>query len=359
VLRVDDVSVSFGTTRVLDHVSLVVPAATTVALLGPSGAGKTTLLRVVAGLTAPSAGRVIVDGVDVTTVPTHRRGVAMVFQGEHLFPHRDVAANVAFGLKMAKVPRARADQRVAEMLALVGLSGFERRSVTTLSGGEAKRVALARALAPRPALVLLDEPLTGLDRDLHDRLAREVRAILASAGVSAVLVTHDRAEAEMMADVIVDFAELSGAGQAVVTLEASQTHPLRRSVLRRGTPSKEVTYAQDDLDTTVHLGVQRGGRIVAVSSWAPEAWSGAPGVPAVRLRGMAVDWALQGTGVGAALVAAGIERAWADEARLVWASARDSALSFYRAMGFEVVGEVFIDAATGMDHHFITLSAPG
>ena len=145
-----------------------------VGLLGPSGSGKSTLLRVIAGLVIPDRGMVRIDGVDVTDVPTHRRGVGMVFQDEQLFEHLDVAGNVGFGLRMrGDAPPAR-QHRVAEMLDLVGLAGFERRNVRQLSGGEAKRVALARSLAPSPRVLLLDEPLTGLDRELHDRLAGDL-----------------------------------------------------------------------------------------------------------------------------------------------------------------------------------------
>jgi thiamine transport system ATP-binding protein len=203
VLAVDDVFVSFGGTTVLDGVSMSVVEHEVVALLGPSGSGKSTLLRVVAGLVVPDRGTVVVDGLDVTTTPTHTRRVGMVFQDEQLFPHRDVASNIGFGLKMAGIAEPARGRRVAEMLDLVGLGGFERRRVTDLSGGEAKRVALARSLAPAPKVLLLDEPLTGLDRALHDRLTDEVATILRATGITAVWVTHDRAEAGAVADRVV------------------------------------------------------------------------------------------------------------------------------------------------------------
>jgi len=212
MLVVDSVSVSLGGRSVLDAVSLAVSAGEVVAVFGPSGSGKSTLLRAVAGLVEVESGRVVIDGVDVTGVPTHRRRVGMVFQDEQLFPHRDVAGNVAFGLEMAGVGRRERESRVEELLSAVGLDGFGDRDVSTLSGGEAKRVALARSLAPKPAVLLADEPLTGLDADLHDRLAVEVGAVLRESGTTTLWVTHDRAEAALVADRSVSLADLSGVG---------------------------------------------------------------------------------------------------------------------------------------------------
>lgn len=342
MLRVADVVVAFDGTRVLDEVSLDAGEGEVVALLGASGSGKSTLLRVIAGLIAPDAGTVSIDGRDVTNVPTHRRGVGMVFQDEQLFPHRDVAANIAFGLRMQGVDAAARAARVAELLALVGLAGFERRRVTDLSGGEAKRVALARSLAPRPGVLLLDEPLTGLDRELHDRLAVDLAQILRTTGTTAVLVTHDREEAETVADRMVRL------GAAVVELTADETHDLRRRVLRDGTPSSEVRLASDDAPGTTHLGVRDGtGRVVATSSWSP----GDDG--RVQLRMMATDPTVRGTGLGHHLLDAGIERARRAGVEVVWANARDSALGFYQAAGFEVVGDGFVTADTGLPHHVV------
>ena len=199
-LEIDRISVTFGRRRVLDAVSLDVASGEVVALRGPSGSGKTTLLRVIAGLLAPDAGAVRVDGRDVTTEPTHLRRIGMVFQDNQLFPHRDVAGNVEFGLRMQRVSRPERRRRTEEVLALVGLDGFERRRVTSLSGGEAKRVALARSLAPEPSVLLLDEPLTGLDRELHDQLAADLSALLRRNRMTALLVTHDAAEADAISD---------------------------------------------------------------------------------------------------------------------------------------------------------------
>lgn len=209
MLDVRDVRVRFDDVVVLDGVSLAVADGEVVALLGASGSGKSTLLRVIAGLVHPDAGAVLIDGVDVTAVPTHRRSVGMVFQDDQLFPHLSVADNVAFGLTMAGVPRTVRHARASELLELVGLSGFERRRVNDLSGGEAKRVALARSLAPEPRVLLLDEPLTGLDRELHDRLAAEVGAILRRVATTAVWVTHDADEAATVADRTVQLADLT------------------------------------------------------------------------------------------------------------------------------------------------------
>jgi thiamine transport system ATP-binding protein len=214
VLDVRDVTVRFATrsgsaTTVLDRACLTVSDGEVVGLLGPSGSGKSTLLRVIAGLHQPDAGSVWIDGKDVTSSPTHRRGVGVVFQDEQLFPHRTVQQNVEFGLKMQGIDAPARRERAEELLHLVGLDGFGIRHVTDLSGGEAKRVALARSLAPRPRVLLLDEPLTGLDRELHDRLAGDVASILRTEGTTALLVTHDAAEASRIADRVVALASLS------------------------------------------------------------------------------------------------------------------------------------------------------
>lgn len=208
MLTVRDVTVAFGDTVVLDAVTLTVADGEIVALLGPSGSGKSTLLRVVAGIVQPTDGTVKIGDHDVTGVPTHRRDVGMVFQDEQLFPHLDVGANVAFGLRMAGVPKPERRRRVDELLALVGLTGFADRSIERLSGGEAKRVALARSLAPAPAVLLLDEPLSALDHDLAIRLAGELGDVLRSTGTTSIWVTHDLEEARLVADRVVRLDEL-------------------------------------------------------------------------------------------------------------------------------------------------------
>ena len=199
-LAVAGLTVRFEETTAVEDVDLTVPSGTVVAVLGPSGCGKSTLLRTVAGLERPAAGSVSFDGDDLAGVAPHRRGFALMFQDGQLFPHLDVGANIAYPLRLRRRPRAARRARVGELLELVGLEGYAARSVTTLSGGERQRVALARALAVEPRLLLLDEPLSALDRDLRERLAADLQGILREAGATAMLVTHDQEEAFAVAD---------------------------------------------------------------------------------------------------------------------------------------------------------------
>lgn len=197
-LSVRGLAVTYGDLRAVDGVDLEVAAGEVVALLGASGSGKSSLLRAVAGLEDVAAGEVAWDGRSMVRVPVHKRGFGLMFQDGQLFEHRDVGSNIAYGL--TGLPRAQRSERVREMLELVGLPGFERRRVTTLSGGQAQRVALARALAPAPRLLLLDEPLSALDRALREQLATDVRTILRQGGTTALYVTHDQDEAMTVAD---------------------------------------------------------------------------------------------------------------------------------------------------------------
>ena len=198
-LEVRRVTVQLGGGAVLADVSLTARAGEIVGLLGPSGCGKTTLLRVISGL-QPHAGDVRWRGRSVTKVPAHRRGFGLVFQDQALFPHLDVARNVSFGLRMQGRPAAARSRRVAELLEMVGLGGLSRRSVDGLSGGEAQRVALARALAPHPRLLMLDEPLSGLDRPLREQLLNDLPRILRQLRQTALFVTHDLEEALAVSD---------------------------------------------------------------------------------------------------------------------------------------------------------------
>ena len=199
MLDLRDVNVRLDGVQVLFGINLEVEAGETCALLGPSGCGKSTLLRTIAGLVAPTSGVVYLSGRDAARTPVQQRGIGLMFQEHALFPHLSVTGNVAFGLRMAKMPREQRDARVQESLALVGLAALASRRVSQLSGGERQRVALARTLAPAPQLVLLDEPLGALDRGLRDRLLDELPDIFAAAKTTVVYVTHDHSEAERVA----------------------------------------------------------------------------------------------------------------------------------------------------------------
>lgn len=203
LLTLADATVRFGGRAVLDGVGLAVDEHEIVCVLGPSGSGKSTLLRAVAGLQELDAGQVLLGGRDQRGVPAHKRGVGLMFQDHQLFPQRDVAGNVAFGLRMRGASRGEQADRVAELLELVGLPGAQRRAVASLSGGEQQRVALARALAPRPRLLMLDEPLGQLDRSLRERLVVELRELFDELGTTVLAVTHDQGEAFALADRVV------------------------------------------------------------------------------------------------------------------------------------------------------------
>jgi putrescine transport system ATP-binding protein len=199
LLEIAGASKAFGSATAVDDVSLRIERGELFALLGPSGCGKTTLLRIIAGFETPDKGRVVVDGVDVTAVPPYERPTNMMFQSYALFPHMDVAANIAFGLRQERMERRRRAARVEEMLALVQMTDYARRRPHQLSGGQRQRVALARALAKMPKLLLLDEPLAALDRKLRDETRRELIAIQQRVETTFLVVTHDQEEALGMA----------------------------------------------------------------------------------------------------------------------------------------------------------------
>lgn len=201
-------------------VSLELARGEILCLLGPSGCGKTTLLRLVAGLERPDNGTIRFEGRDLAGVPPHKRGFGMMFQDFALFPHKNVRDNVAFGLRMQRMPANEATDRVNRMLNLVDLSGKADRSIAQLSGGEQQRVALARALAPGPELLLLDEPLGALDRALRERLMLDVRAILKRVGMTSIYVTHDQTEAFAVADRVA----VMNAGEVVQTGNPQHVH---------------------------------------------------------------------------------------------------------------------------------------
>ncbi|MEQ8354360.1 MAG: ABC transporter ATP-binding protein [Kiloniellaceae bacterium] len=206
-LSLEGVTKRFGAVAAVDDVALSVPHGTFVCLLGPSGCGKTTLLRMIAGLEDPSAGRILLDGDDITGVPTHRRDFGMVFQSLALFPHLNVGENIAYALRIRGTPKAERQGRVEELLSLVHLPGYAARPVAKLSGGQRQRVAIARALAVSPRLFLLDEPLSALDAKLREAMQVELRQLQQKLGITTIVVTHDQREAMTMADLVVVMSE--------------------------------------------------------------------------------------------------------------------------------------------------------
>ncbi|MBO2657312.1 polyamine ABC transporter ATP-binding protein [Shewanella algae] len=200
LLKIERVSKLFDDIRAVDDVSLTINKGEIFALLGGSGSGKSTLLRMLAGFEKPTEGRIFLDGQDITHLPPYERPINMMFQSYALFPHMTVAQNIAFGLKQDKLPKAEIEQRVQEMLKLVHMEKYARRKPHQLSGGQRQRVALARSLAKRPKLLLLDEPMGALDKKLRTQMQLEVVEILERVGVTCVMVTHDQEEAMTMAE---------------------------------------------------------------------------------------------------------------------------------------------------------------
>ena len=206
-LEIRNVSKRFGDFTAVGDVSLSIPHGTFVCMLGPSGCGKTTLLRMIAGLEDPTSGTILLDGADVTTVPTHRRDFGMVFQSLALFPHLNVGDNIAYPLRIRGIDRVARRTRVDELLAMIHLQGYAGRPVSKLSGGQRQRVAIARALALSPKLFLLDEPLSALDAKLREAMQVELRQLQQSLGITTIVVTHDQREAMTMADLVVVMGE--------------------------------------------------------------------------------------------------------------------------------------------------------
>ena len=203
LIRLRDLCMAFDDELVLDNINLYINDSEFLTLLGPSGCGKTTTLRIIGGFTTPTSGDVTFDGVRINDVPPHKRQINTVFQKYALFPHLDVFENIAFGLRIAKVPEAEIRQRVTEMLEVVSLKGFDRRRIDQLSGGQQQRVAIARALVNSPKVLLLDEPLGALDLRLRKDMQNELKRIQQQMGITFIYVTHDQEEALTMSDTVV------------------------------------------------------------------------------------------------------------------------------------------------------------
>jgi len=287
LLDVSHISKSYPGLPVLHDVSFAAEEGEIVCMLGPSGCGKTTLLRLIAGLEAPDTGRITFAGEDLSNVPAHRRNFGLMFQDYALFPHKDVAANVAFGLRMQNWSPEKITARVREMLQLVELSGYERRRVNELSGGEQQRVALARSLAPRPRLLMFDEPLGSLDRALREQLMNSLRGILKQVGVTALYVTHDQEEAFAIADRV--FIMQPGAAEG----EGGR-------IVQGGTP-QEVYCRPRSAYVAGFLGFRNllAGTVIAIGD-SPGAGAGNPADPASSPQpcGAAHAWIAVETSVG-------------------------------------------------------------
>lgn len=276
-LEVVNVSVRFDGTAAVDDVSLSVGAGESVAVVGPSGCGKSTLLRAIAGLQELDEGRVCVDGTDITSVPTHRRGIGLMFQDHALFEHQSAADNIEFGLAMQNVERTTRVKRVNELLKLVDLDGFGDRAIPTLSGGEAQRVALARSLAPAPTILLLDEPLGALDQHHRDNLVIDLRNVLRSVAQTVLYVTHDLAEAAVIGDriAIMNNGGLARLDTPVALWNDPQTGFVARFIGLNVVDFEDELVALAAHEITIADGSASGGSTVTViGSWFQDgAWT--------------------------------------------------------------------------------------
>ena len=272
LLEVTGISKSFGGAAAVSGVSMSAERGEIVCLLGPSGCGKTTLLRLIAGLEEPDAGSVAFDGRVLDGLTPRERGFGLMFQDLALFPHMDVYGNVSFGLRMQRRSKEEVKRRVGELLELVDLAGFARRKVHELSGGERQRVALARSLAAKPRLLMLDEPLGSLDRSLRESLQTQVRSILKEVGLTAVYVTHDRDEAFSMADsmVVMERGEIVQVGSPEDLFLSPRSELVARSMgIRNVMPG---TVGQADGQTRVECSIgtlavpaaQEGGKVLVL-----------------------------------------------------------------------------------------------
>lgn len=208
MLDCQNLVITYESTPVLQNLSIYIGAGEIVALTGPSGSGKTTLLRCIAGLEVVESGTILLSGEEITSKPAHLRRIGLVFQDNQLFPHLNVAKNISYSLMIQGTKQKLMDEKVAEVLELVGLTHLSQREVFKLSGGEAKRIAVARALVAQPKVLLLDEPLNGLDKELHARLLADLGTLLRLRGTTTLHVTHDQDEANAIADRVLDIRNL-------------------------------------------------------------------------------------------------------------------------------------------------------
>ena len=290
-LELQALSKSFGSTRVLEDLSLEIGEGEVLALLGLSGSGKTTALRLLAGFEEPNSGRILLDGKDLTPLGPVDRGFGMVFQHYALFPHMSVAQNVAFGLEARKWPKDKARARVDEMLELVDLAGYGERRVSAISGGQQQRVALARALAPEPTLLLLDEPLSNLDPALREKTRSELRAAVKRIGITTVLVTHEQEEAFHVGDrvAVLNQGRLEQVGLAPELYRTPQT-PFVAGFIGRSSALPGIAERAADVEgeVWVRLGGSAEQRGASAIDQASVSWSGVAAEPihedqAVRL----------------------------------------------------------------------------
>lgn len=281
MVHLREVSKRFGRFVAVDGVSLDIRAGEFLTLLGPSGCGKTTLLRMISGFETPTSGTVWLDGRDVTFEPPYRRDVNQVFQSYALFPHLNVEENIAFGLEMRKVPKAEAKGRVAEVVELVSLQGFERRSPSQLSGGQRQRVALARAIVCKPKVLLLDEPLSALDAKLRFQMQAELKRLQKKLGITFVFVTHDQEEALAMSDriAVVNEGRIEQLGNVDEIYHAPRTrfvanfigqaNIMEAQIVARNGDSARIKLS-DDVELATHAAGLSDGAATAMVSIRPE-----------------------------------------------------------------------------------------
>ena len=361
-LRVDGLQISRGNVPVISQASFEVTHGSTTVIVGSSGSGKSTLLTAIAGLIPIDNGTIALDDRDITTTPTAQRNIGLVFQDNQLFPHLSVADNIGYALRRQGASRPECIHRVGELLNLVGLDGFGQRNVQDLSGGEAKRVALARSLAPQPEVLLLDEPLTGLDESLHDRLLHDLVEVLSTSQTTALWVTHHRGEASTAGDHLLSIhngvvSSIQNGRRTwdIRVVSAADTFSLRREVLRSNTTTTDVNFDGDD--SAIHLAAcdPARGNIVAISSWFQRNRPQQP-VTGLQLRGMASSPESRGSGAAQVLLAAGIELGQTLQVDEVWARARDTALGFYLKHNFTSIEPGYVDEHTGLSHHDVVRS---